>query len=376
VNTFEFRLPDVGEGLADGEILSWHVAPGDRIVRDQIIVELQTDKAIVELPSPVDGVITELGGKVGDILPVGAVLVVITTDEGAKESAVRRVLASPATRKLALELGVDLRTLQGSGPGGRVVKEDVQRTAQAMSAAQAVSKPTDLRSDHEVVPLRGLRRRIAQTTTQAWREIPHITSFQQVDATELVRARARLQERLEHEAVRLTFLPLFVKAVAIALGRHRALNASLNLTAGTITYYRCCHVGIATATVDGLIVPVLHDADRKLLVEIARELTALAEMARAGTIAPEQTAGGTFTITNTGSYGAWFGTPVIRPPEAAIAAFGRIYDAVVPVEGVPAVRPLLPLTVAADHRLIDGDVLGAFTADLAQLLSDPVLLLA
>jgi pyruvate dehydrogenase E2 component (dihydrolipoamide acetyltransferase) len=366
----EFRLPDVGEGLTEGEILSWRVRPGDRVVRDQIIIEVQTDKSVVELPASVDGVVAELGGKVGDLLPVGAVLAVIATDDASTMPAPRRPLASPATRKLAQELGVDLTAVAGSGPGGRVTRQDVEQ------AAQAVSTPTlALEDDVEVVPLRGLRRRIAETMTQAWHEIPHITDFREVDATELVRVQARLRARLEPEVARLTFLPLFVKAVASALGRHPALNASVDLAAGTVTYHRRRHIGIATATADGLIVPVLRDADRKSLAEIAREANTLAEAARARTVKPAQTAGGTFTITNAGSYGGWFGTPVIRPPEAAIAGFGRIHDAVVPVDGAPAVRPLLPLAVAADHRLIDGDVLGAFAADLAELLADPVLLL-
>ena len=391
----EFRLPDVGEGLGEGEILAWRVAPGDRIARDQIIVDVQTDKSVVELPAPVDGVIAELGGKVGDILPVGAILAVIATGEGGRGStgeggrgstgsppadaalaAPPRVLASPATRKLALELGIDLHAVAGSGPGGRVTREDVEQAAQRVPAAPAAREPALLQGDVEVVPLRGLRRRIAQTMTQAWREIPHITDFREVDATELVRARARLRGWLECEGVRLTFLPLFVKAVVAALARHPALNASLDLAAGTITYHRRHHIGIATATEEGLIVPVLRDADRKSLAEIAREAATLAEAARARAVTPRQTAGGTFTITNPGSYGAGFGTLVIRPPEAAIAGFGRIHDAVVPVDGKPAVRPLLPLTVAADHRLIDGDALGGFTADLAELLSNPVLLLS
>ncbi|MGH8896084.1 MAG: dihydrolipoamide acetyltransferase family protein [Egibacteraceae bacterium] len=383
-NTVEFRLPDVGEGLSEGEILAWRVAIGDRVARDQAIVEVQTDKSVVELPAPVAGVVTELGGEVGDVLPVGAVLAVIATGDGPATPARQRQLASPATRKLALELGVDLQAVAGSGPGGRVTRQDVEQAAQAAREVPTVAEPAALQGDRqddrqddvEVVALRGLRRRIAQTMTQAWREIPHVTDLREVDATELVRARARLRARLEPEGVRLTFLPLFVKAVATALARHPALNASIDLTAGTVTYHRRRHIGIATATADGLIVPVLHDADRKSLAEIAREAAALAEAARARTVTPEQTAGGTFTITNAGSYGSRFGTPLIRPPEAAIAGFGRIHDAVVPVDGAPAVRPLLPLAVAADHRLIDGDVLGAFAADLAELLSDPVLLLA
>ncbi|MGH8906152.1 MAG: dihydrolipoamide acetyltransferase family protein [Egibacteraceae bacterium] len=398
----EFCLPDVGEGLSEGEIVLWRVGVGDRVTADQIIVEVETDKSVVELPAPVNGVIAELGGQPGDILPVGAMLAVIEASgvAGAGATTSRRALASPATRRLALELGVDLSALAGSGPGGRMTKQDVETAAApaeiktepaepaepepaeptepepepAEPAEPAEPEPAEPGDDAETVPLRGLRRRIAQTMTQAWREIPHITDFREVDAAELVRARARLRERLGPQ---LTYLPLFVAAVAAALRRHPAMNASLDYAAQTITYHRRHHIGIATATGDGLIVPVLRDADRKTLAEIAAEASALAAAARSrGVVTPEQTSGGTFTVTNFGSYGGWLGTPMIRPPEAGIAGFGRIHDAVVAVDGVPAVRPLLPLVVAADHRLIDGDVLGRFATDLAELLADPVLLLA
>jgi pyruvate dehydrogenase E2 component (dihydrolipoyllysine-residue acetyltransferase) len=383
VSSIEFRLPDVGEGLGEGEIVSWRVKVGDRVARDQIIVDVQTDKSLVELPAPVDGVIAELGGQPGDILPVGAMLAVIDAGEAtaAPAPASRRVLASPATRKRAVALGVDLSQVQGSGPAGRVTKEDVEAAASAAGEpvgseaevpSPAVSAPSEP-DEIEIVPLRGLRRRIAQTMTQAWREIPHITDFREVNASELVRARARLRERLGPQ---LTYLPLFIAAVATTLRRHPAMNASLDYAAETITYHRRCHIGLATATDDGLIVPVLRDADRKTLAEIAAEAAALAEAARSRGVTPAHTSGGTFTITNIGSYGAWLGTPVIRPPEAGIAGFGRIHDAVVAVDGVPAVRPLLPLVVAADHRLIDGHALSSFAADLATLLADPVLLLA
>jgi pyruvate/2-oxoglutarate dehydrogenase complex dihydrolipoamide acyltransferase (E2) component len=377
-------MPDVGEGLGEGEIVSWRVAVGDRVARDQIILEVETDKSVVELPAPADGVITELGGRPGDVLAVGAVLAVIDTGAGGDASTAHRALASPATRKLALQLGVDLAQVQGSGPGGRVTRQDVEAAAQPGRKSQVEPGPVEApapvmppapegSADVEVVPLRGLRRRIAQTMTQSWREIPHITDFREVDATRLVQVRARLRERL---GAHLTYLPLFVAAAAAALRRHPALNASLDARAETVTYHRRCHIGIATATGDGLIVPVLHNADRKSLAEIADEAAALAEAARARRVTRAQTSHGTFTITNFGSYGSWLGTPMIRPFEAGIAGFGRIHDAVVAVDGVPAVRPLLPLVIAADHRLIDGDTLGRFAADLAELLADPVLLLA
>jgi len=390
----EFCLPDVGEGLGEGEIVAWRVGVGDRVVRDQVLVEVETDKSIVELPSPSEGVIAELGGKPGDILPVGAVLVVMTVAGGSPgtspDAPPQRVLASPATRKLAVELGVDLARVRGSGPGGRVRKEDVltaaapepsppaaptfsERGVRVVPARKSTCGEADGEGTVERVPLRGVRRRVAQTMTRAWQQIPHITDFREVDATRLVAARLRLRDRLGPE---FTYLPLFIAAVAAALGRHRALNASLDAEAETITYHRGCHIGIAIATDDGLIVPVLHDADRKSLAQIAVECSTLTQAARSRAVTAEQTMGGTFTITNFGSYGGWLGTPVIRPPEAGIAGFGRIHDAVIPVESVPAVRALLPMVVAADHRLVDGDALGRFAADLAELLADPVLLLA
>ncbi|HEY8532580.1 MAG TPA: dihydrolipoamide acetyltransferase family protein [Micromonospora sp.] len=416
----EFMLPDLGEGLAEAEIRNWLVAIGDTVTEDQALVEVETAKAVVEIPSPVTGTLVEVGGDPGTVLPVGALLAAFevadradagggagsppaaTTDapsaaasaseakatgDAARASTgrrARRVLASPATRKLAVSLGVDIASIPGTGPGGRVTREDVERAAQrqpsqAVSApavaAQPVAEAVRQRPGDEEVPLRGIRRQVARTMTRSWTEIPHITEFREVDATQLIAAREALRRRAGDAGRAMTFLPFFVLACTAALKRHRILNASLDIARETIIYRGAIHIGIATATDDGLIVPVLHDADRLSLREINQRIADLAEAARARRLRPDQLDGATFTISNFGSYGTWLGTPIINPPQAAIAGFGRIEDRVVAVAGQPVVRPTLPIAVSADHRLIDGHVLGAFVNELAALLENPIVLL-
>ncbi len=438
MSELEFRLPDVGEGLSEGEIVEWAVVPGERVARDQTLLHVQTDKSVVELPAPHAGTVVRIEGAVGDIVPVGALLVVIAVDEPAAtlpagpvasfepqpgvieeprtpqtppaasprgRAGRGRPLASPATRQRALEHGIDLATISGTGPGGRITTEDVERAARdtdeaadadaahpppaAVPTAEAVDPGRsagpaagggaaaggDVAATDEVVPLRGLRRRIAMTMAAAWRDVPHITDIRELDATGLVDARTRLGAALEPQGVHLTFLPLFVAAAAAALRAHPACNASLDLDAGTVTYRRRVNIGLAVATGDGLIVPVLHDADRRSIAEVAQASAELATAARERRLSPAQTAGGTFTITNFGTYGGWIGTPIIRPPEAAIAGFGRIRETVVAVDGVAVVRPTLAVSVSADHRLLDGDDVGAFLATLTTYLTDPLLLL-
>jgi pyruvate/2-oxoglutarate dehydrogenase complex dihydrolipoamide acyltransferase (E2) component len=226
------------------------------------------------------------------------------------------------------------------------------------------------------VPLRGIRREIARTMTASWQQIPHVTEFCEIDATQLVRAHRALRDRWPADRPRPTLLPILAMACVAALRRHPVLNASLDLPNETIRYHGAVHVGIATASPDGLTVPVVRDADRLGLADLAARIAAAVDAARAHRAGPEQLTGGTFTLTNFGSYGTWLGTPVINPPQAAIAGFGRIRDAVVAVDGQPVVRPTLPMAVSADHRLIDGNVLGAFVAEIAALLTDPVLLFA
>lgn len=405
MSDYRFDLPDVGEGLSEGEIVHWHVGAGDAVKADQVIVDVQTDKAVVEIPAPVSGTVKILGGQVGAMLPVGAMLAVIETDAApaaeppAKEDAAapapapaepppaeaktrKRALASPATRRLAVELGVDLARVPGTGERGRVTRADVERAAQGAAesppaAPEPFAPPPAAAPEgaDRVEPLRGLRRRIAQTMTAAWREIPHILTFHEVDAAKLVAARRALIAEFEPEGVKPSYLPIVMKACAAALRAHPRFNASLNLEAGEVVYRRRVNIGFATATPDGLIVPVVHDADRKPILDLAREIAELAAAARARKVTPEQLRGGTFTISNYGSYGGHFGTPIIRPPEAAILGVGAIREAVVAVDGAPAVRPNLPLVVSTDHRLNDGEHLGAFAAAIGAYLADPVRLL-
>ena len=423
MSDYEFLLPDVGEGLREGEVVKWHVAPGDTVNADQIIVDVQTDKAIVEIPSPVSGTIVSLGGEPNDVLPIGAVLAVIATGAAASARSgqspeapaesievprapapgssppapgaavaskpVGRALASPATRKLARTLGIDLTQIRGTGSRGQITRADVERFAQRGQARAAASEPAAAPAaamppaptipapvgEDRVEPLRGLRRQIAMSMEQAWRRVPHIFSMDDIDATELVRARASLNDELGLRGIKLSYMPFFVKACVAALMAHPRFNASLDMEREEIIYRHRYNIGVATATPDGLIVTVVHDADRKGLVEIGEEIASLRALARERRVSLEQLSHGTFTISNYGSYGGLMGTPIIRPPEVAIAGFGRLHEAVVPVDGQPAVRMRLPFCVSTDHRINDGEHMGAFIDVMTRTLQDPVRLL-
>jgi pyruvate dehydrogenase E2 component (dihydrolipoamide acetyltransferase) len=413
----EFRLPDVGEGIATAEIVAWQVAAGDRVSEHQDLVEIQTDKATVVIPCPADGVVARLCGEPGDTLDVGAVLVVIdtgaaATNGGAAAPAPRASapLAAPTTRKLARDLGVALGDVAGSGPHGRILREDVERAAAGAGAAPAgppADAPVPVRpadtpppvrasraaarlaappgressapSPGEVVPLRGVRRTIAHALTRAWLEVPRIIDYREVDATALLRARASLRQRAldrgdEALAKALTPTPFAVRAAVLAAREHPYVNASIDLEREEITLHAHYHVGIAAAGPDGLTVPVVHDADRRSLAELAHEVVALSQAARERRLSPEQLAGPTLTVNNFGSLGTWMGTPIVRPPEVVNLGVGAIRDRVVAVDGAAVVRPTMVLSVAGDHRVLDGDGLAAFVDDVATLLEDPVLL--
>jgi pyruvate dehydrogenase E2 component (dihydrolipoamide acetyltransferase) len=442
----EFRLPDVGEGIATAEIIAWQVAEGDRVREHQDLVEIQTDKATVVIPCPADGVITRLCGEPGDTLDVGSVLAVIEGDGAAANGgsaapagaaaptprAPARAhdagtdvgtdappragvpLAAPTTRRLARELGVALEEVTGSGPHGRILREDVERAAAgaaapgetppagatapgadtpadaparaaaaASRAARALAAPPAHRSETgtpgQVVPLRGVRRTIAHALTRAWLEVPRIIDYREVDATALVRARASLRQRAlergdEALAKALTPTPFAVRATVLAAREHPYVNASIDLQAEEITLHGDYHVGIAAAGPDGLTVPVVHDADRLSLAELAHEIVALSQAARERKLRPDQLAGPTITVNNFGSLGTWMGTPIVRPPEVVNVGVGAIRDRVVAVDGAPVVRPTLVLSVAGDHRVLDGDGLSAFVDQVQKLLEDPILL--
>lgn len=415
----EFRVPDIGEGIAEVEIVEWRVAVGDVISADQVVASIETDKSVVEMPTPLSGKVTELGGAAGDVLPVGAVLLAVETDaatglptvptgeghEPARGSALSagpaahpsvepaavprtgsaggRPKASPAVRRLAVENGVDLTQLVGSGPGGRILAADVLAAARGVPSSPAAAphraeagRPVlDSRED-ERVPLRGLRRQIARNMVESWQRIPHIIDYREVDASALVDLRRTLRASLPELADAITYVPILVKVVATALRRHPLMNASLDMEKEEYVLHGHVHIGVATASPDGLLVPVVRDADTKSIAELASEVAGLVQAARNRTATREQLTGGTYTVNNLGALGASMGTPIIRPPEVGIAGFGRISDRVVARDGLPVVRPVMVLSSVGDHRLHDGDTLGAFTSTVVELLEDPLRLLA
>lgn len=447
---FEFRLPDPGEGLTEAEIVEWHVEEGDDIEEDGPFCDVETDKAVVEIPAPCTGTVESLVAAPGDVVSVGDVVAVIltehpprqqgfeptgatgepatepptaesTVDESATEpaSAVRRVpdetgdgetaggaeseagngetgraFAAPSTRRYAREQGVDLAAVDGTGPGGRVLREDVDRhqestttgdatggesavTPEGASTAEPVPEPTTIEAPGEAIrePLRGLRRTIAENMQRSWREIPHVTSGYEADATELVALKERLDEK--HD-VHVTYTAILVKAVVPALREFPLVNASIDMENEEIVKHQEYNVGVATHTEAGLVVPVIHDADRKSLVEVAAELEETVEAARERTASPADMRGGTFTITNTGSHGGHgtFGTPIIRHPEAAIMGVGAIDESVVPVDGEPTVQERIGFTFSFDHRLIDGVTAGQFMETVIEGVEDPDVLLS
>jgi pyruvate/2-oxoglutarate dehydrogenase complex dihydrolipoamide acyltransferase (E2) component len=349
----ELRLADLGEGLREARIVEWLVRPGDRIAADQPVVLVETEKAAVEIPAPAAGIVGECFGAPGEIVPVGSVLLRF-------DGEAPRVRAAPSTRRQAARLGIDLAGLAQAG-GERVRLADVERATAGNGAGEGETVR---------IPLRGLRRATALAVTQAWREIPHIAEFREVDASALVAARASLRAQWGDDGPALTYLPFFVLAVAAALVRHPTFNASIDMEREEIVRRRSCHIGIATATGDGIVVPVLRDADRLDLRGAAEALARMTAGVRAHRPPPP---GGdvSTTITNFGSYGTWLGTPIVRLGEAAIVGFGRIRDAVVAVDGAPAVRPVLPIAVAADHRLNDGEALGRFATAIAEASAGP-----
>lgn len=407
---FEFKMPDVGEGLADVEVITWFVKVGDRVQENQPIADVETDKAIVTMPAPATGQVIELAAKEGERVKVGAFLLAIETgseeakpqsSEAAKqrggEDAGRRsdadgsqpagpqlptpspqpVLASPVARKLAQELGIALETVTGTGPKGRINVEDVQHHADLLQAAKAPvvapAQPAEpvVAAGDERIPVRGLRRRIAEALTETARTVPQVVGFHEFDADALVKERAYLQRHAEAAGVRLTYLPFIIKACVEALKQHPYLNACyMDGNDPAILLKRSYNIGIATATEDGLVVPVLHGADQFDLFELARRADELVAAARERRATPKDMQHGTFTITNVGQMGGWFGTSILRSPEAAILGVGKIEDKAVVRNGQIVARPILPISLTFDHRVIDGQEALAFIQTLRRLLED------
>ncbi len=430
-----FILPDLGEGVHEAELIKWRVKPGDAVQEHQILAEMETDKALVEVPSPWAGTIRELHGKEGDILNVGKPLVsyavggaavataakaapakteaaeaassedagtVVGTMSGtlavaerfvrragaAVESASRKALATPAVRRIAKELGIDINRVAPTGRGGRVTASDVHAAASGTATAErgAVSAgfaaksmaipaerpPVDADGVSERIPFRGVRRKIAQALDLSVKTAVHFTVVEEADVTALLAKRNEYSKVLGRK---LSLLPFAMFAVCRALRKHPELNAVVDDAAETILRKGVVNLGCAVDTEHGLMVPVLRDADRLAPVELADRVKALADGCRSRTIAREDLTGGSFTVSNVGSHGGMFATPIINYPEVAILGLGRARERVLVKDGRFYAGTVLPMSLSCDHRVVDGAAGAAFLATVQQLLEDPETLL-
>ncbi|WP_106767747.1 dihydrolipoamide acetyltransferase family protein [Paenibacillus faecalis] len=430
---FEYRFPELGEGLHEGEIIKMHIKPGDKVTDDDIIMEVQNDKAVVEVPCPVNGTVQEVFAKDGQVCRVGEVVAIIDAEGDIPEQDVpaeeqsaqeadtakgsadtqsspaanapadakegeaggatapaapsKEVLATPSVRKYARELGIDITQVQGSGNNGKITREDVEAfkngggQAAAPSAEESAAAPkaaasaaVDPRAEEERVPFRGIRKAISNAMVKSAYTAPHVTIMDEVDVTELVAFRNRMKPIAEKKGTKVTYLPFIVKALVAASRQFPALNAMIDEEANEIVYKKYYNIGIATDTDNGLIVPVIKDADRKSIWMIADSIRDLASRGREGKLAPDEMRGSTISITNIGSAGGMFFTPIINFPEVAILGTGRISEKPVVKNGEIVAAPVMALSLSFDHRIIDGAVAQNFMNYIKELLSNPELL--
>jgi 2-oxoisovalerate dehydrogenase E2 component (dihydrolipoyl transacylase) len=362
-----FVLPDLGEGLEEAEISSWLVKESDEVTLNQPLVEVETAKATVEIPSPLEGTIRALLAAEGETVKVGAPIVSFDVAETESTAPDETLAATPAVRKRAKDLGIDLASVGGTGPGGRITHEDLERAVPEEGPAGAEERSVGsalwtvmMPMDADVRPISMIRRTIAENLTRVVREVPQVTTFRTLDCSALEGFRRELG---------VSPLPIVVRALADVCTRHRSLNASYVAERGEIWLHKKVNVGIATDTERGLLVPVVRDAGDRTISEIASNIERLASAARDGSIRVGDMTGGTVTVTNTGSYGSEFGTPIINRPQAAILGVGVIAARALVVEGRVEARPACTLSLTFDHRLLDGAIAGRAFGDLVDLLS-------
>ncbi len=389
---FDFKLPDLGEGITEAEVRKWLVREGDAVTEHQAVVEVETDKAVVEVPSPRPGKVALLYRKEGEIVHVGEPLLALA-EEGetavAPETAEKprsvgivgvlpevgearagaEVLATPQVRALAREMRVNLAEVKGTGPRGSVTREDL-----LASAKPAEKAGNDEYGPVERLPLRGIRRTIAKNLISAQRTTAFVTGMEEADVTDLWELKVREAQELSHREIHFTLLPVIIKAVQHALAEHPYLNASLDDQTEEIVLRKYCNIGIAVDTPDGLMVPVLRDVAKKSVLELAEELNRLGERARTRTITLQELKGSTFTITNYGLFGGTYSTPIINYPDSAILGCGRVAERPWVVKGEIRVRKILHLSLTFDHRLTDGADATRFLVKVARYLEDPALL--
>ncbi len=407
----EFRFPDVGEGITEGEIVKWRVKEGDAVKEHDVIAEIETDKAVVEIPSPVSGTISKLHYKAGDTVEVGKILASIETgaappvkeekkdrsvavvgeleEASDEEPAIRRpviaarpsvaqpsVMALPAVRKLAEQMGVNLLSVKGSGPNGLITEKDVRQAALFKTASMSGPLGTQVAVQSvERVPLRGIRKVIAQQMTKSEHTAVHVSHFDEVDVTGLVEYREKEKKIMESKGVHLTFMPFIIRALIKSLAKHPYLNATLDDEKEEILIKKYYNIGVAVDTPEGLIVPNIKDADRKGIEELAKAVTDISSRARERKIGLAELKDGTFTITNIGILGGTHFTPIINWPEVAIMGIGAIREQAVVKDGRIVVRKMLPVSVSFDHRVLDGAEAARFATDFKNYLENVELLL-
>ena len=411
---FDFYMPDIGEGVVEGEIVAWKVKEGDRVKLDQPLVEVMTDKATVELPSPRAGVITKINYKDGSICPVGKILVVIEDGAGATAATPHvvspepshtkapmhaspaspsrqievvdathdraRVLATPATRRLARQLGVEIGRVPATGKHGRVTTEDVNRyqqngpttTAIARTQYAPVSIPkNNLGYAEERIPLRGMRKKIAESMSRSVHTAAHFTYVEEIDMTELVAVRERAKSRAAERGVKLNYLPFIVKAIVSGLKKWPQLNASLDEATQEIVRKKYYHIGIAAQGPSGLVVSVVRDADMRSIFDLSKEIERLGDAVRTNTATREELTGSTFTVSSLGKLGGVLATPIINFPEVAVVGVHKIEEKPAVRDGKIVARHLMNLSISVDHRLADGWDGAMFLQEVKALLEDP-----
>ncbi|MDP9199640.1 MAG: 2-oxo acid dehydrogenase subunit E2 [Pseudomonadota bacterium] len=395
MSRYVFKMPDLGEGTVTAEVIEWKVKVGDMVKEDQIIAEVMTDKAAVEIPAPVSGRVVSLTGAPGDMVAVGAELIAFETGESAPEvagaktatlappvkpvpaaedqdfGATTRVMASPATRRKAQDAGVDLAKVSGTGPGGRISAGDLAAVIAGKSTPAARPAVRSAREGTDEIKVIGVRRVIAERMSAAKRNIPHFAYVEEVDVTELEALRQHLNSRLGKGAPSLTYLPFLVAALVRVLESFPQCNAVHDAERNVIVRHRAVHVGVATQTPDGLKVPVVRNAEARALADLAAEIRRVSEAARSNKATREELVGSTITVTSLGRLGGIASTPVINAPEVAIIGVNKAVLRPVVLDGAIAVRRIMNLSSSFDHRFVDGFDAAAMIQALKERLEHP-----
>lgn len=409
----DVKLPDIGEGIAEGEIVQWSVQAGETIAKDQPLLEVLTDKASVEIPAPAAGTVSALLFEAGDLVPVGSVIAKIqdastasapaasaeqapseapqkttekTTEKAQEPGSHNNALATPSVRRFAQEANVDLTQVQGSGPYGRICREDVEKhkalTAAAPQTAPQNTSPEEPpqapqspAANETRIPLRGIRRKIADQMVKAKFTAPDFFYGDEADLSELVSFRKTMAEQLKPEGIKLTYLPFIIKAVISGLKAYPTLNASLDDEAQEVVMKHDYHIGFATDSPNGLFVPVIHHADRLSIIALSHEIQRLATQVREGKASAAEMRGGTFTLTNIGAIGGTMCSPIINHPEVGIMGINKIYQKPMVHQGEIAIRWACNISLSFDHRVVDGADGARFCNHVIQLLQNPQRLL-